>query len=219
MLKNFLSSKFFLLFFFSISVGCASLKRNTDDRGPAATPETKRPDDATVLSPTSGAPEVSEADDATVAVLGIADKDGDSEIQVTYSYSGTLKYNLKFATLLSDADFAQMPAKVKYAFYQSDAADYVMDWTEIDRDSVRRGDITITDQKTLKQILPFQTKVDLIIGIPNSTGEIIPRYSVLLGALCQQLDIKFFKNETDPAKRCADVTEADVKAKAPDAYK
>ena len=200
---------------------CTSLGiRSIDNRGQKGDSSLPKPDNSPVLQPDANAPGDGSQDGATenVTSLLLAEKDSAPVFQVTYSYAGSLKYTVKYQTTLKDEETAKLPAQIKYSFYQGDSASFISGWLDTPKSSVQQLELTVTDQKVLRQLIPFQSKVDIIFSVPNDKGKDIPRYALAIGGFCNQLEAKYFNNETDPTKSCFDVTEADVKAKAPDAF-
>lgn len=211
------------LYFFVVLGGCASLaQRSVDNRNaPGVGGNPVVPDERPVLDPSK--PPVGEIDTdievPAVGTLQIEEKEGAHNFQVSYSYLATLKYDLKYKTTLAEDEFSKLPTSIKYAIYQDEVADYITEWVDTPRETIRDGSIVLADQSILKRLIPSQANVDLIFAVPDANGKIIPRYLLPLGTFCEQYEAKYFKNETDPAKTCFELTEAEVKAKAPDAFK
>ena len=200
---------------------CTSItkKNNVDNRNPGSG-DSKPDEDKPAIVPTGTPAAGVETEVPTVAPLVIADVgSGDHDFGVTYSYDKVLKYAVNFNTKLKDEEVNKLPAKIKYAVYQSITVDYITEWIEIDRSILKGGTITFTDQAVIKKFIGQQKSIDVIFGVPDKDNKVMPSYVLPMGTFCEQYESRYFNNETQPEKPCTDVTEADVKAKAPDAFK
>jgi hypothetical protein len=130
---------------------------------------------------------------------------------VTYAYDqSSYEWALMYTTKMDDSVIGELPATIRWAIYNLEAHAFINDWQTTPSSSLKVGSLKIEDKVVLRRLLAHQANLELVFDAEPSSRLVKERFVLPIGDECKNFVPAYFKDLTNPAKRCFEVKEGDL---------
>ncbi len=132
---------------------------------------------------------------------------------VTYEYtSDHHSWVTTYKTTLAGDRLELLPENIHWAIYNKKSYAYITSWQIVPRENLVAGSLRIDDLDALHRLLPNQEDLDIVFDAePSSRISFLKsRFVLSIGDYCRSFLPAYFKDLTNPGKRCYEVHDDDL---------